>query len=66
MTEPTLEDVLASRVATYRLLARLFRVEVDQECYDELLGMRFPASTGSAMRATAPSAATWPRRTRHL
>ncbi len=47
MAEPTLEEVLASRVATYRLLARLFRVEVDQECYDELLGMAFPASTGN-------------------
>ena len=47
MAEPPLEDVLGSRVATYRLLARLFRVEVDQECYDELLGMRFPAATGN-------------------
>ena len=47
MTEPTLEDVLASRVATYRLLSRLFRVEVDQECYDELLSMHFPTGTGN-------------------
>ncbi len=45
--ELTLEDVLASRVATYRLLARLFRVEVDEECYDELLSLRFPAATGN-------------------
>ncbi|WP_165172746.1 molecular chaperone [Adlercreutzia sp. ZJ242] len=48
MTEPTLREVLASRTATYQLLSRLFRVEVDQECYDELLSMSFPANTGNA------------------
>lgn len=47
MAEPTLADVLASRTATYHLLARLFRLEVDQECYDELLSMRFPTRTGN-------------------
>lgn len=48
MEEMTLSDVLASRTATYGLLARLFRVEVDREFYDELLALRFPAHTGDA------------------
>ena len=40
-------DVLRGRMATYQFLSRLFRVEVDQELYDTLLGMRFPANTGN-------------------
>lgn len=35
------------RSATYGLLARLYRVEVDQELLDRLHAMRFPARTGS-------------------
>lgn len=44
----TLESVLGSRVATYRLLARLFREEVDRVCYEELLSLPLPTATGSA------------------
>ncbi|MBU5404795.1 molecular chaperone TorD family protein [Paraeggerthella hongkongensis] len=40
-------DVLRGRMATYQFLSRLFRVEVDQELYDTLLAMRFPANTGN-------------------
>ena len=40
--------LIEQRAATYGLLSRLFRVEVDQELLDELHGMRFPASTGNA------------------
>ncbi len=39
-------DVLRGRMATYSFLSRLFRVEVDQELYDTLVQMRFPAQTG--------------------
>lgn len=35
------------RAAQYALLARLFRVEVDQALLDELAGMHFPAHTGN-------------------
>lgn len=42
-------DVLRGRMATYQLLSRLFRVEVDQETYDALVAMRFPANTGNAL-----------------
>ena len=51
MADATLNDLAvlcAQRSATYGLLARLYRVEVDQELLDELHGMRFPASTGNA------------------
>ena len=47
--EISLVDVLRGRMATYQFLARLFRVEVDQELYDTLLSMRFPANTGSEL-----------------
>ena len=40
--------LIEQRAATYGLLSRLFRVEIDQELLDELHGMRFPASTGNA------------------
>jgi putative dimethyl sulfoxide reductase chaperone len=35
------------RAATYGLLARLFRVEIDEELLKELRSMRFPAKTGN-------------------
>ena len=37
------------RAATYGLLGRLFRVEVDQPLLDELHANRYPASTGNAL-----------------
>ena len=40
--------LIEQRAATYGLLSRLFRVEIDQELLAELHGMRFPASTGNA------------------
>ncbi len=46
-TETTLVDVLEGRRATYQLLARFFRSEVDQEFHDALCATRFPAHTGS-------------------
>ena len=46
--ELTLIEILESRNATYRLLSRLFRVEVDQEFYRELISLRFPAHTGDS------------------
>lgn len=36
------------RASQYALMARLFRVEVDQELLDELRATRFPAKTGDA------------------
>ena len=42
-------DVLRGRMATYRFLSRLFRVEVDQELYDTLVSMRFPTNTDNAL-----------------
>jgi len=37
------------RAATYGLLSRLYRVEVDQQFLNELKAMRFPAKTGNAL-----------------
>lgn len=34
------------RMSTYHLLARMYRVEIDQEFLDELRAMRFPTNTG--------------------
>ena len=48
--EATLSDLIKlneQRAATYGLLSRLYRVEVDEEFLQELRGMRFPASTGN-------------------
>lgn len=42
-----LSPVLQGRMATYQFLSRLFRTEVDQELYDTLVAMRFPANTGN-------------------
>lgn len=47
--EALFESVLTGRVATYQLLSRLFRTEVDQELYDALLEMRFPTNTGNSL-----------------
>lgn len=41
-------EALRGREATYALLARLFRTEVDQETLDALMNMRFPTNTGNA------------------
>ena len=46
-TEPTVEDIIKGRVATYGLLARLYRKEVDQELLDQMCTMRFPQNTGN-------------------
>ena len=42
-----LTELTAQRSAVYRLLARLYRVEVDEEFLAELKAMRFPAATGN-------------------
>lgn len=43
-----LVELMRSRAQTYGLLARLYRVEVDQTLLDEMRAMRFPTSTGNA------------------
>lgn len=55
-----LAELTAQRSAVYRLLARLYRVEVDEEFLTELKAMRFPAATAIPpwMPATAPSPPT--------
>lgn len=40
--------LLESRAATYGMLARLYRVEVDADTMSELQGMRFPVATGNS------------------
>lgn len=40
-------SVMESRVATYRFISRLFRVEVDQELLDTLMTMPYPRDTGN-------------------
>ena len=42
-----LADLTRQRAAVYRLIARLYRVEVDDEFLAELKAMRFPAATGN-------------------
>ena len=42
-----LAELCAQRDSTYALLARLYRVEVDQPLLDGLHATRFPAATGS-------------------
>lgn len=46
--EITLESIIEGRISTYGMLARLYRVEVDQEFLDEMRGMRFPTNTGNS------------------
>lgn len=36
------------RAATYGMISRLYRTEINQEFLDDLRGMRFPANTGNA------------------
>ncbi len=45
--EINLSELMTSRAQTYGMLARLFRVEVDKDTLDELMGLRFPRSTGN-------------------
>jgi TorA maturation chaperone TorD len=47
-TQITLRDLLVQRNATYSFLSRLYKVEVDEEFYGFLRGLRVPAHTGSA------------------
>lgn len=44
--EITFSDVMKGRMATYQLLSRLFRTEVDLELYTTLTSMNFPTNTG--------------------
>ncbi|MBR2836579.1 MAG: molecular chaperone TorD family protein [Coriobacteriales bacterium] len=44
-----LATLCRQRAATYGLLARLFRVEVDQPLLNELHSSRYPASTGNSL-----------------
>lgn len=52
--DPTLEErtelieLTAQRSLVYRMLSRLYRVEVDDDFLAELKAMRFPANTGNA------------------
>jgi TorA maturation chaperone TorD len=43
-----LSDFMKGRSRTYGMLARIFRVEADEEFVGELRAMRFPTSTGNA------------------
>ena len=47
-TETSIEELLEQRNATYKFLARMFKVEVDEQFLEFLYGMRFPARTGNA------------------
>lgn len=47
-TKAALISITEQRSATYGLLSRLYRVEVDEEFLKEMKGMRFPAATGSS------------------
>lgn len=40
-------SILQGRMATYQFLSRMFRVEVDDELYNTLVNMQFPANTGN-------------------
>lgn len=47
-TKAALISITEQRSATYGLLSRLYRVEVDEEFLKEMKGMRFPAATGNS------------------
>ena len=47
-TKAALISITEQRSATYGLLSRLYRVEVDEEFLKEMRGMRFPAATGNS------------------
>lgn len=49
MTPHELAELCESRAATYGLLARLYRREVDQAMLEELTGMRYPVESGNAL-----------------
>jgi TorA maturation chaperone TorD len=49
MSPRDLSWLTAQRAAAYGLLARLFRIEVDDACLDGLKALRFPAQTGNAL-----------------
>ena len=60
--EATMQELVKlneQRAATYGLLSRLYRVEVDQPLLDELRSMRFPARR--ATRTWTRATACWPR-----
>lgn len=42
-------ELMKKRAATYGLLARLYRVEIDREALDQLQSMRFPTGTGNKL-----------------
>lgn len=44
----TLITLTEQRMATYHLIARMYRVEIDAEFLEELRSMRFPTNTGNA------------------
>ena len=44
-----LAELMKKRAATYGLLARMFRVEIDRETLTELQSMKFPTNTGNAL-----------------
>lgn len=49
--EATMADFIKlnqQRAATYGLLSRLYRVEIDEDLLEELRGIRFPAHTGNS------------------
>jgi TorA maturation chaperone TorD len=48
VTTAELARVMRDRAATYNLLARLYRSEVDEPLLAELRSMRFPSRTGTA------------------
>ena len=43
-----LESVMEGRLATYSMLSRLYRREVDQDTLDRMKKMRCPINTGNA------------------
>jgi len=47
-TKAALISITKQRSATYGLLSRLYRAEVDEEFLKEMNGMRFPAATGNS------------------
>lgn len=46
-TDAAISDLLSQRNATYKFLSRMYKVEVDQEFYDFICSMKFPAHTGN-------------------
>ncbi|NTU89375.1 MAG: molecular chaperone TorD family protein [Actinobacteria bacterium] len=42
------DSLIESRSATYGFLARLYRVEIDEDFFNEISSMRFPVNTGNS------------------